>query len=630
VGAGDEPEELPPSKARAFLERQTLPSPTRAKQVARWYATEGSKGVWALLVQLPLTALKELVPISVGLGRIVAGWARWMSVTHYAATIAAAEGSDKAKHQKEVEARKSGRRKLSLGVFLLLVGGGVWTWFHYPLALVLVGGLFVIACDAVGRAGTEKSVDLPPPMRTVLKEGVPLSQVTATVVETLLREGLEVGIARPMRYDTDRREYSLELSCLDEIRAEHLRAIERGVGADDHTARNLATGVATNRLIVIRDGDPLADFVERPWIDSGSRSIAEPLDLGVSMTEVPFELTFAGVHIRVVGASGSGKTKWFLRSCIDRVSACRDVVIGGIDLTNGPELALWRGVIQKRAFTPEDADKLLDWALAQIEERGKILTAIAEDDDPTNDVDEWHSGLGPAIVIFADEFSQTAEFDGKGGKLNLLGKCEQIVRTGRKHWVSLVMLTQKTGNSDFGSQTMTSQCATSVMLACDPRDTVTMVGVERRDMGYAPHLLSPGVEGDPRDAGKTYLDSPRHRTPDIYRAYAPGTTAEVKRRARQRLEDGLPSLRSVQVEQDAAVVPEALLLMEEVFAKYDADKLPTAMILEYAGASWTDMSLADALRPHAVTSHKSRNDYTPGKSVMCYYRAEVQAALESL
>lgn len=633
VGAGGEPEGLPPSKARAFLERQALPSPARAKQVAHWYATEGSKGAGALLVQLPLHAARELVPISVGLGRIVSAWARWMSVSHYAATITAAEGSDKAKHQKEVEARKSGRRKLSLIVFLIVAGTGAWTYFHYPLGLVLAGALFLITCDAVGRAGTVKTVSFPPPMRTILKEGVPLSQITAAVVDTLLREGIEVGISRELRYDADRREYRMQVSSLDEIKAEHLRAIERGIGASDHTIRNLATATATVRELVIRDGDALAVFADRPFVPTGSRSVAHPHPLGVSITEVPFELPFAGVHMRIVMASGGGKTKWFLRSCIDAVSADHDAVIWGADLTDGPEWALWRGVIQKRGMSPEKADELLDAAIAEIDRRGKILTAIAEDDDPDNDVDEWHSGLGPALIIFFDEFAQAAVFDGKGGKLNLLGKCEQIVRTGRKHWVSMVMLTQRTGNDDFGSTTMSSQCAVTIAGACDPADTVRMFGVERRDMGYAPHLLSPGVEGDPRDAGKVYIDSPMHKTPDMFRAFAPGVNSEVKRRARQRIADGLPSLRGLRVAEDATVVPEALLLLEKVFDEHTSGRVPTEVVLEFAadrGDTWTDMSLADALRPLGVSSRKARNEHTPGRSVMCYFREDVQAALERL
>jgi hypothetical protein len=298
--------------------------------------------------------------------------------------------------------------------------------------------------------------------------------------------------------------------------------------------------------------------------------------------------------MRIVAGTGGGKTKWVLRSMIDGLSAREDVVIGGIDITNGPELTLWRGVIQHRGFNVADAEKVLDFAIAEIDRRSDILTAIAEDDDPDNDADEWHPGLGPAFVIFADEFSQLAEFNGKketpeGDKPNLLAKCETIVRTGRKHWVSLVMLTQKTGNDDFGSSTMSTQCGVTIAGPCDPADTVRMFGVERRDAGFTPHLLSPGVEGDIRDAGKVFIDSPMHRTPELYRAYAPGTTAEVKLRARQRMADGLPNLDGTPAgEKPAVVMSPVQVAVEDIFAemrdfivgKCDEVFLPTATLLD--------------------------------------------------
>src|SRR5690606_5521092 len=139
---------------------------------------------------------------------------------------------------------------------------------------------------------------------------------------------------------------------------------------------------------------------------------------------------FAGTHVAVVGMTGSGKSKSVLWSMIDRISVCRDAVIWGIDLAQGPALPMWRGVIQRRAFTPAHADELLDAAIAEIERRMRVLTAIAEDDDPDNDTDEWHSGLGPALVVVADEFALIAEHDGTRGRADLLGKFEQIVRTG--------------------------------------------------------------------------------------------------------------------------------------------------------------------------------------------------------
>lgn len=627
-------------RVRGWLERQPpLPSSTHIAQRVHWWRTDGLKKIGALVVRSPVLLFCEAVPICRGLSRILGVYARWVMVADYDDTISAAEGNTRTKHAAEVRKYRSNNRRLSAIAFVVLGGTSWWGIEEHPGYMILTGIGIACICDVVGRRGTTKTDPaLPPADRMILREGVPLYQITTGLITTAQREGLKIGIAKEMRYDAARREYRLSISCQDEIKPDHLRAFERGIGAADHTIRNLATDVATIRELVIRDGDPLAEYAERSWIDTGSMSITESLDMGVSLSDVPFALTFAGVHVKCVGSSGSGKTKWFLRTLIDRLSACRDCVIWGIDLNQGEELPLWRRVIQRVAYLPEDAEEVLDAAIDEITRRGKILAAFAADDDPNNNVDGWNSNLGPALTVVVDEFSLLAAYDGKNGKLNLLGKCETVVRIGRKYWVSMIMLTQKTGNSDFGSTVMVSQCATSVMLACSPADTVTMVGVERRDMGYAPHLFSPGVEGDARDAGKCFLESPRHRTPDIYRAYAPGTNAEVKRRAQQRIADGLPDLHGRDTEPDDVVeaqeVPTILVNFEQAFTDSGNPKrLHTADLLEWLNGHGYDLDgkrLSDMLRPAPIclkpSIHRWRKN-GKGESLRGYYLADVREAL---
>lgn len=635
--------------ARGWLERQsTLPSPARAKSSAGWWCTEGLARLGVLALKAPYLVLLELRPIFRGFGRIVASWARWCAAVEQKEMSREGDGNAKTKAGSEIEARKSGRRKLSFLTFLLLVGGGTWTYFNYPLYLVLAGIVLVIACDAVGRAGTEKTTSSPPPMRTVLKEGVPLSQVESSILNTLAMEGFivggpdsRVGTAQPLRYYPNQQEYRMQLSCLDEIEPKHLRAIERGTGAADYSVRCLATDIATVRELVIRDGDPLAlDKIQPPgWIPTGSVSVeAGPLDLGVSMTEVPFALDFAGVHIRCVAGTGGGKTAWFLRNTIDRLSACRDVVLWGIDLTNGPELPLWRGVIQRRAFNPKDAESLLDAALAEIDRRAKILAGFAEDDDPANDdITEWCSQLGPWLVIAIDEFSTLAEYNGKpAGALDLLGKAKQIIRTGRKHGVSLTMFAQRTGVEDFGSSVMSTQAGTAIVGPCDMSDTLNVWDKERRDGGYAPHLLTPGTKDSPNDAGKCFIDSPRHRTPDIYRAYLPLSAGEVKRRARQRLADGLPRLDGAADDyEDVAEVPPILVAVEKAFADAGSpewiatvDLLPAVQAQGFPGLTENALSSGIPVDKNEPGSRKRR----PGEKNVRqgYLLTSIQKAMEQL
>lgn len=634
------------------LERP-LPSLQRVRASAGWWTVHGSVALRSLLLRLPVLVLRELVPIGRGIGRVASAWAGWVQCTEQAARIAADEPKGRAKAGEALEARKSGRRKLTAAVAALVAAGWLWLYLARPEQAagitLLVALAAVVALDLIGRRGQPKPgpSKVLPALPSALADGVPLSKVTASILEAFEREGfveqnggVDVGtvrVAAPLTFDPDRREYRMRLQCPDEIEPRHLRAVERAVGAARHAARLLGTDNAAVRELVLRIGDPLANLAERPFLPSGSRSVTEPVVLGVSMTEVPFALPFAGVHMKVVMGTGGGKSRWFLRSAIDGLSACSDVVIGGIDLTGADEFLLWRDVIQRKAFTPEDAEAMLDEALAEMDRRARILADIAEDDDPDNDTDEWHAGLGPAYVIFIDEYPQLVVFDGKGGTkdepaLNLLAKCEKILRVGRKYWVSLVVLAQKTGNSDFGSMVVQSQCTVSIAGPCDMADTVRTFGVERRDAGYDPHLLSPGVKGDIRDAGKVLIDSPMHRTPDRYRCFAPGSNAEVKRRARQRIADGLPSLdghRRGDVD-EAVEVPEILALLQRAFAANgDPEQLATAAVLDFLGDDWSGKSLAAALKPHGVRPGEYRP--RPGAAkVRGYLRADVEDAVRRL
>ena len=644
---GEEVGDRPLSRTQEMALRVARPLPTRRDVLVniRWWSR------WALraLPWLPVVAVRDgLWPILRGLGRVAVRWSAWVHAVDYAESVKFAEGNHREKAGDRLVKRRSGRAWGS--VIALFVAAGVMSWLFvaYHLAFWAVVIVLGAVLEKIGLAGRPTPVTpFPVAMPSVLTENVPLSQITSSILATFDREGFEEGsvsIASPLTYDPARKEYRIRIKTADQIKPEHVRAIERAVGARDYAIRNLATTTSSVRELVIRVGDPLANTPPPEFLESHSRTIALPLDLGESAGDVPFDITFAGVHVAVVGATGSGKTKGLIWTIIDRLSSCRDCVIWGCDLARGPALPMWRGVIQKRAQTPEEADALLTAAIAEIERRMAILTALAEDDDPNNDADEWHAALGPALVLVFDEFAILADFDGKSGKLDLLGKVEQIIRTGRKVWLTIILGTQKTGNSDFGSSVMATQLGVKILLACSERDTVTLFGVERRDQGWAPHLLAPSVEGDVRDAGKCYVESPAHRTPDIYRTYAPLAPAEVKRRARQRIADGLPTLdgrRSDSV--DAVEVPPALAEVEKVFADVgNPQRIATAELVAKLRESGFDLpgddttaaaKLAELLRPTGLRpcGDKDRWRPTPGVNpVRGYYLRDVRAAIARL
>lgn len=630
-----------PGPLRTRLERvPQLPSPARVRSTTSWWCTEGAKKLGILFVRAPYLLLLEWRPIGRGFARIVGGWSRWCAATELDAGLKTAELHNE-KSALALNSKKEGRRRLSLAVAVVLLAAAWVAVVRWPGNFAAAVLVFVAVCDAVGRKAAPTKNNLPPPARAVLKEGVPLTQVTLAIIERARdRWGFEFGVARSMTYSPARREYELWVTSGEALTAEHMRDFERAIGAVDYAMRCLAPpdGTAGVRRLLIREGDPLAEVPPPPHIETGSRSIELALDMGVSMTDTPFDLILAKTHVKVVMGTGGGKTAWFLRTCINRVSACRDAVILGVDLTHGPELPLWRKVVQRTAFDPEEAESLLNDVLAEIARRAVILADFAADDDPSNDdITEWCSALGPYWVVFIDEFSTLADFDGKGGKLNLLGLAEQIVRVGRKHGVGLIMCAQRTGNDDFGSTTMSTQAATAIVGPCAPSDAVRIFGVERRDQGYTPHLLKPGVPGQRRDAGKVFVDSVLHHSPDIYSCYAPLSAGQVKALARQRIADGLPSLhgRPVAGEPlDAVEVPPMLADVEQAFADAgNPDRMSTVDLLASlrdAGHDLDERGLAEALRPVELRPQARWRPAPGANSIRGYNLVDVQAAMGRL
>lgn len=636
-----EPVPEPTSRAYQLVKRaaRPLPHPRRAGRVT-WYWTQAVAG---LLPWMPVYAARELKPIFRGLGRVLSGWARWVTAANRKKAAREGEPSKKTALLATSAERAASARMWGSAVFGTIGAGGlIWVWNTHPGYLYAAAVLLVAVLDVVGRAATEPAAASPPAMPRILSEDVPLRQVEASVLAALEREGFppgSVGVAEPMWWDETRRQYEISLSLADQLRPEHLRAVERAIGARDHSIRNLATDTATLRKLIIRVGDPIGGAQECAWIPTGTLSFADPLPLGRSSGETPMEVRFLGAHCAVVGRTRSGKTEGLLWTLIDRLAACRDVIIWGIDLQAGPAFPLWRGVIQRVAYTADDALALLEAAIDEMGRRKKILTALAESDDE-EDEDAgtvWTAALGAFLEIIIDEFALTATFNGQGGRIDLLSPLEEIIRTGLKFGVHLILATQKTGNSDFGSSVMQTQIGIKILLSCRETDTVTMLDTAARDAGWSPHLLQPAQDTDPADAGKCYISGPAHTTPDIYRAdYWP--RGSVKPRARRRLADGLPTLSGARAELDtldAVEVPPVLVAVEAAFRDAgDPEKLATAELLAMlADAGWRldEMSLADALRPAGVRRRDQRwRPSTGANPVRGYWLADVHDAIRRL
>jgi hypothetical protein len=588
----------------------------------------------------PILAVKELKPVAIGIGKVGNHWSNLVMQPKREKAVEQAEKNEHAKQYKSLVKSRTARAIVTgviavagLVTLLVVVLSAHWTT---TVAVLL---MIAVVLDLIGRSGKPKTEKSNAALPKVLHESVPLSQVTKSILQTFEREGFpenSVAIAEPLRYDVARMEYSIGIKSEDEIKAEHLRAIERAIGAKDYAIRNLATNTASIRRLCIRIGDPLAVVEEPPFLPSRSRSITDYLDLGETTGDVPFALKLAGIHTAIVGKTGSGKTEGLMWTMIDRLSACRDAVIYGIDLQAGPAFPMWRNVIQKTAYNEEDAEALLAEVQEEIDRRMLVLQKLAMSDDDTADASKWNAEMGPALVIFIDEFAVFSAWNGSKNKpIDLMGALERVIRTGRKVWVTLVMATQKSGNNDFGSTVISSQTGIKILLACEESDTVRMLSVEKRDAGWSPHALTPATDEEANDAGKAFVFSPRHTTPDIYRSYMAMEPLEVKRRARQREADGLPQLGggvSIRkpLPKPKVEVPEILSQVRAAFeVAGDPDWLTTVELLDRMNVAMTEAKLATKLRPYGVVPGKLPRNLDRSQP-RGYALAEVVSALGSV
>lgn len=651
----DGPAAITQSALRAWADKHTarlaVPEPGKIKAGASYWSRKAPQLAVIAIPKITASVLREIIPIARGMGRLTEGFLRWHSAPILTAAVATAESpnkkSDLAAHYHRVRARHT--KVVATGA-VTLAGGGIYLYEYHAVWLIIVGFIILVLVDLVGRRGQAPVVEHAAIHRQPLQEGMPLQQITASIISVFDEEiglnadgsskVLPVGV---VQWDMARKQWRQEITTYAKVTLDHARALERGLGVPDDSVRILrAPDTATGKLIVIQYGDPIPVLPCIPDRPMGSLTINDAMVLGESTGDYPFALHFAGSHVIVVGGTGAGKSSVHLNNIIDSLSVCRDVVLWGIDLTRGPLFSMWRGVIQRKAYTPNEANALLDMVLAEIDRRAGILDDIANDDDPTNDTSEWNTSLGPALIVVIDEFPELAKYNGTPkDTLNLLEKVERVYRTGRKHLVSLVIGIQKMGNADTGSSVVSSQSGQIIAGPCTERDTVAVFGTDGRDFGYAPHNLRPGTKTALNDAGKAFVSAPGFG-PDVVRGFGAMAPGEIKRRARERELAGLPTLTGAAgADLEAVVVPPVLTILgEALLAHGNPEVIPSRLVLDYAnrgGGKWTAWSLPEALRAECATvgvtppeTSDARSDLSGNRTTKHYRRADVLLVLDAL
>ncbi|MEV6302686.1 FtsK/SpoIIIE domain-containing protein, partial [Actinoplanes sp. NPDC051861] len=274
-------------------------------------------------------------------------------------------------------------------------------------------------------------------------------------------------------------------------------------------------GRCTMRVLAI---DPHAGAI--PWPGPTTRTLADPIELGVFEDATPVRIPLLRRHALIGGTTDSGKSG-VLNVILGNLAACDDVVLWGIDLKGGMELRPWAPCLARLATTPDEATQLLADAVSVLDAR-----AHASSHDNTR---VWEpSPKAPALVIVIDEYAELA--DTAPAAIN---HAESIARRGRAVAVDLLAATQRPTQKAMGGGALRSQMSVRVCLRVRERRDVDLI----LDKG----MLTTGWHAHTLDApGKFYVLADGHNQPRRARAYL--VTDNDVRKTAARYADQRPDL----------------------------------------------------------------------------------------
>ena len=276
-------------------------------------------------------------------------------------------------------------------------------------------------------------------------------------------------------------------------------AIESGLGTFRGAVRVYPTpdNYANRCELRVLDADPHADAI--PWPGPSVTSITEPIELGPFEDAVPCRVSFLRRHVLFGGATGAGKSGG-LNVLIGNLSACRNVVLWGIDLKKGMELGPWLSCLDRLATTPDEARALLTDAVAVLEARAALLAEQGQR------VCEPTPGM-PALIILIDEYAELVD-DAPGA----VRHADSIARRGRAVAVSLIAATQRPTQKAMGHGAVRSQMDVRICFRVRERKDVDLIlGQGMLAAGWQAHTLNA--------PGKFLVSAAEHDTPRRGRAY---------------------------------------------------------------------------------------------------------------
>ncbi|HET6359173.1 hypothetical protein [Streptomyces sp.] len=236
-----------------------------------------------------------------------------------------------------------------------------------------------------------------------------------------------------------------------------------------------------------------------PYRAPKSMSCHNKADLGVELSQTPLLMNFLRTNAVFVGGPGSGKSNALL-SVAEYLTACRDAVVWDIDLGSaGAGLDPISDGIARRATNKEAARQILEDALAISITRPKLFKSLGMGRN-------WEpSPSHPAIYLIIDEYPALVA-------AGLWPLVAEIIRTGRKSAVNLVMAAQGATKSFLGSADP-GAVQNRVALPCRPQDVTQLFDGGALGEGWAAHKLRPSEGKTLNDVSVAYVRGGDHVEP---------------------------------------------------------------------------------------------------------------------
>ena len=294
----------------------------------------------------------------------------------------------------------------------------------------------------------------------------------------------------------------------------------------------IPTAIGNRFEIRVQDGEnsTLDDAV--PWPGPNTRSIKDPVNLGVRDGQRPVAFRFRGRHTLYAGITDGGKSVGVnVAAC--SIASMDNAVMVLMDLKPGQlELGPYEPVAYRAAYGIGDVALLLEALGAAMEVRGQILR---EERERTGlPVREWDPDIhGPAIIVLIDELAEMLRLDPK-----LFTQWLSLMQVSRALGLIIIGATQSPSSKALGGTTDGSGQFTNI--ACYRTRSATQTNV----------IHGPGAHGEGWRADETVLPkpgmfrpkSPDHPRPTVARGYMiePGqivATVEANRDSRPALDE---------------------------------------------------------------------------------------------